>query len=181
MSTYAQMNEQGLFVEHHRKFDPEDGVETVSKADELMKELGVSAVNRKFALRASWYCLVSIVLGYIMGFFTNFGVPSPFVKSSQIIKMTENQEHMKEQQDEIKADIRQDRIERYDARILSLATSKCHAVEGSAARQTYAEELQEMIQKYKRLTGEWPRVPDCREVANNPDYFELLPALVAET
>jgi hypothetical protein len=160
--------------------DLTEGVEKVSLADDLMKELGIQVGNRRFAMRAIWYCAVSLSVGYMLGWLGSFGIPSPFVRTAEIQNLANNQEEIKKSQAALADDMHSDRVERMDARILTLTTSKCKAQEGSSARQTYTEELEEIIRRYKKLTGEYPRVPDCREVADRPAYYDMLPALLAE-
>lgn len=155
-------------------------VEKVSAMDDLMKDLGVNTSNRRFAMRAAWYCIVSAFICYTLGYFSGIGLPSPFVREAEVSQLAKNQEEFKRSQDAMTNDLHQDRVERLDARILTLTANRCHAQEGSPARSMYTEQLEEIIRKYKALTGEYPRVPDCREVSMIPEYNEFLPALLAD-
>jgi hypothetical protein len=154
--------------------------EKMSLMDDLMKELGIQVGNRRFAMRAVWYCVVSLSVGYMLGWFGGFGFPTPFVRSQEIATLESNQNEMKKSQAALADDMHADRVERMESRLLTLTSSKCKAAEGSAARQTYTEEIEDLIRRYKRLTGEYPRVPDCREVADHPTYYEMLPALLVD-
>src|SRR3954469_6132669 len=94
--------------------------EKVSFIADLMKDLGIDPSHRRFAFRAAWYCLVSLLICYVLGWLTSMGFPSPFVRESEIQSVIASQIAMTN-------DLHQDRVERLDARILSLAASRCHA------------------------------------------------------
>jgi len=64
---------------------------------------------------------------------------------------------------QIAEELPQDRIESYDQRILTVSPSQCHATTPEA-RQQYTERLQELVQRYRAIARETPRVPDCNEV-----------------
>lgn len=120
---------------------------------------GMSKDQVKGAVVMSWRIVVLGQALWLWGFLSPVGLPQPFAKITTVSAL---QTDVKSIVDGLNAD----RIDRLEADIFVARRQQCEAqLRGTEEqKRQYGDRLNDLINKYRRLTQAYPRVPGCDEV-----------------
>jgi hypothetical protein len=120
---------------------------------------GMSREQVKGAIMMSWRLIILSQALWIWGFLEPIGLPQPFARVGTVVAL---QTDVKSIVDGLQAD----RIDRLEADIFSARRQQCEAIKIGTEEQKrqYGDRLNELINKYRRITQTYPRVPGCDEV-----------------
>jgi hypothetical protein len=120
---------------------------------------GMSKEQIKVALMMSWRITLLGQALWLWGFLDPVGLPQPFAKVSVVAGLQSDVKSIVE-------GLQIDRIDRLEADIFIARRQQCVAIKLGTEEQKrqYGDRLNDLINKYKRITQMYPRVPGCDEV-----------------
>jgi hypothetical protein len=120
---------------------------------------GMSKEQIKGALMMSWRITLLGQALWLWGFLDPVGLPQPFAKVSVVAGLQSDVKSIVE-------GLQIDRIDRLEADIFIARRQQCEAIKLGTEEQKrqYGDRLNDLINKYKRITQMYPRVPGCDEV-----------------
>jgi hypothetical protein len=120
---------------------------------------GLSKEQVRGVFTVSWRVALIVHIAWLCGFLVPFGIAPPFAKADVVATLQTDV-------GAIVAELKSDRIDRLDADIFATRRLQCEAIKTGTQEQQrqYADRLNELVNKYKKMTNNYPRIPDCDEI-----------------
>lgn len=103
-----------------------------------------------------WRAAIVGQVFWLYGFLTPVGFPPPFARVETVAALQTDV-------GQIVDGLKQDRIDRLEGEIFSTRRLQCQA-QTDEQKRAYSDRLRELVDKFRRITNAYPRMPGCDEV-----------------